>query len=123
MSTVIIVDDDSNLNLAISRLLRAAGFSTRCFASGGALLASADAFRADCLVLDIHLSDMTGFDLQRRLAAGGLNIPVIMITAHDDSMHRSAAHAIGAYAYLTKPFSSLSLIDAVARATAASSSS
>lgn len=106
--------------LAVSRLLEAAGFATRCFTSAGALLSDHEACKSDCLVLDVHLPDMTGFDLQRRLAAAGSTMPVVVITAHDDPMHRRAARDIGAYAYLTKPFSSLSLLDAVTRATASS---
>jgi FixJ family two-component response regulator len=73
---------------------------------------------ADCLVLDIHLPDMTGFELHRKLAAAGASAPVIVITAHDDAMHRRAAREIGACAYLMKPFSSHSLIEAVSRAVA-----
>ena len=118
MSTIIIVEDDGSVNLAVSRLLEAAGFNTRCFTSAGALLGYDKAGDADCLVLDVHLPDMTGFDLQRRLAAAGSTTPVVVITAHDDPMHRRAAHDIGAYAYLTKPFSGASLLDAVSRAAA-----
>ena len=104
--------------LAVSRLLEAAGFHTRCFKSAGALLSDRDAYKVDCLVLDVHLPDMTGFELQRRLAAAGSTTPVVVITAHDDAMHRRAAREIGAYAYLIKPFSSTSLVDAVTRAAA-----
>jgi FixJ family two-component response regulator len=119
VTTIIIVEDDSSVNLAVSRLLEAAGFTTRSFTSGGALLDDQHACDADCLVLDVHLPDMNGFDLQRRLAATGFTAPVVVITAHDDAMHRRAARDIGAFAYLTKPFSSLSLVDAVSRAAAA----
>jgi FixJ family two-component response regulator len=119
VTTIIIVEDDSSVNVAVSRLLEAAGFDTRCFMSGGALLEDERANDADCLVLDVHLPDMNGFDLQRRLAAKGFCAPVVVITAHDDAMHRRAARDIGAFAYLTKPFSSLSLVDAVSRAAAA----
>ena len=119
MTNIIIVEDDCSVNLAVSRLLEAAGFDVRSFTSGGALLADEEAYKADCLVLDVHLPDMNGFDLQRRLAAAGSNAPVVVITAHDDPMHRRAARDIGAFAYLTKPFSSMSLVDAVSRAAAA----
>jgi FixJ family two-component response regulator len=119
VTTIIIVEDDSSVNVAVRRLLEAAGFDTRCFTSGGALLDDEQANDADCLVLDVHLPDMNGFDLQRRLAANGFSAPVVVITAHDDAMHRRAARDIGAFAYLTKPFSSLSLVDAVSRAAAA----
>jgi FixJ family two-component response regulator len=118
VSTITIVEDDGSLNLAVSRLLETAGFTTRCFTSAGALLSDRDAHNADCLVLDVHLPDMTGFELQRRLAAAGSTMPVVVITAHDDPMHRRAAREIGACAYLIKPFSSLSLVDAVTRAAA-----
>ena len=123
VSTILIVEDDSSVNLAVSRLLEAAGFKTRSFLSAGALLADQDANGADCLVLDVHLPDMTGFELQRRMAASGFRAPVVVITAHDDPMHRRAAREIGAYAYLTKPFSSLSLVEAVVHATASASTS
>ena len=119
VSTIIIVDDDSSVNVAVSRLLEAAGFGVRSFTSAGALLADEQARDADCLVLDVHLPDMNGFDLQRRFAAAGSHAPVVVITAHDDAMHRRAARDIGAFAYLTKPFSSLMLVDAVTRAVAA----
>jgi FixJ family two-component response regulator len=121
VSTITIVEDDASVNLAVSRLLATAGFTTRCFTSAGALLSDRDAHKADCLVLDVHLPDMTGFELQRRLAAAGSTTPVVVITAHDDPMHRRAAREIGACAYLIKPFSSLALVDAVKRATAGSS--
>lgn len=122
VSTITIVEDDGSVILAVSRLLEAAGFDTRCFTSATALLSDLEACKADCLVLDVHLPDMTGFELQRRLSAAGSTMPVVVITAHDDPMHRRAAREIGAYAYLTKPFSSLSLLDAVTRAAAEASS-
>jgi FixJ family two-component response regulator len=118
---ILIVEDDSSVNVAVSRLLEAAGFKTRSFLSAGALLRDTDAHNADCLVLDVHLPDMNGFDLQRRLAASGFKAPVVVITAHDDPMHRRAARDIGASAYLTKPFSSLALVEAVVHATTAAS--
>lgn len=117
LHTVVIVEDDVSVNLAVSRLLEAAGFRTRCFASARAVIEDG-CVGVDCLVLDVHLPDMTGFDLQRKLAEAGSAAPVVVITAHDDPMHRRAARDIGAHAYLTKPFSSLSLLDAVSRAIA-----
>jgi FixJ family two-component response regulator len=94
VSTITIVEDDGSVILAVSRLLEAAGFHTRCFQSAGALLSDRDAYKADCLVLDVHLPDMTGFELQRRLAAAGSTTPVVVITAHDDAMHRRAAEVM-----------------------------
>jgi FixJ family two-component response regulator len=118
--TIFIIEDDVSVNLAVHRLLDAAGFTTRCFTSASALLDDPNACAADCLVLDVHLPDMNGFELQRKLHAAGSIAPVVVITAHDDPMHRRAAQEIGAYAYLTKPFSSSTLLEAVSRATGSS---
>jgi FixJ family two-component response regulator len=118
VTTIAIIEDDASLILAVSRLLEAAGFETRCFQSADAALADAEAGKADCLLLDVYLPEMTGFELQRRLAAAGSTTPIVVITAHDDPMHLRAARDIGACAYLVKPFSSMSLLDAVRRATA-----
>lgn len=115
--TIFIIEDDVSVNLAVNRLLVAAGFKTRCFTSAAALLADPGADSADCLVLDVHLPDMSGFELQRKLHAAGSSPPVVVITAHDDPMHRRAAREIGTFAYITKPFSSLTLLEAVSRAT------
>lgn len=119
--TIFIIEDDVSVNLAVNRLLEAAGFTTRCFTSAAALLADPGSCSADCLVLDVHLPDMNGFELQRKLHAAGSSAPVVVITAHDDPMHRRAAREIGAYAYITKPFSSSTLLEAVSRATSSGS--
>lgn len=121
VTTITIVEDDGSVILAVNRLLQAAGFATRCFQSAGAVLSDPDAGKTDCLLLDVHLPEMTGFELHRRLAAAGSTAPVVVITAHDDPMHLRAARNIGAYAYLIKPFSNKLLLDAVTRATARSS--
>jgi FixJ family two-component response regulator len=121
VSTITIVEDDLSVNLAVSRLLETAGFTTRCLTHAGARMWDHNAPEAECLVLYVAVPDITGFELQRRLAAAGSTTPVVVITAHDDPMHRRAAREIGACAYLIKPFSSLALVDAVKRAAAGSS--
>jgi FixJ family two-component response regulator len=109
---VAVIEDDVSLNRALLRQLRAAGFRTRSFRSGEEVLA-AQGHIADCFVLDIHLPDMTGFELLYQL---GTTRPIIVITAHDDPLHRRAASDLRAIAYLTKPFRRDALLDAVARA-------
>jgi FixJ family two-component response regulator len=67
-------------------------------------------------VLDIQMPGLSGFDLQERLAAARLPIPIIFITAHDDPLTRERARKSGAIAYLTKPFDAHALLEAVAKA-------
>lgn len=112
---VAVIEDDVSLNMAILRQLRAAGFRTRSFRSGQEVLA-AHGHIADCFVLDVHLPDMTGFELLGQL---GTTSPIVVITAHDDPLHRRAASDVRAIAYLTKPFARDALLEAVTRAVAA----
>lgn len=112
---VAVIEDDASLNMAILRQLRAAGFRTRSFRTGREVLA-AHGHIADCFVLDVHLPDMTGFELIGQIAA---KRPIVVITAYDDPLHRRAANDVHAIAYLTKPFARDVLIDAVSRAIAA----
>jgi FixJ family two-component response regulator len=103
---------------AIERLLHAAGYATQAFASAEAVLETGAGNRAACLVLDVHLPGLSGFDLRARLEAAGAKPPVVFITAHDESQWRDAAGRAGAIAYLLKPFAGHELLDAVARAVA-----
>lgn len=110
---VIIVEDDSGLSQALSRLLQAAGFRATSFGCAAAALADAALAGADCLVVDVHLPDMTGFELLQRLADNGVSLPVIVITAHDDAVSRQRAQAAGVDAYFPKPFAGRALVDAI----------
>jgi FixJ family two-component response regulator len=113
---VYIVDDDRSLLRALRRLVSAAGFPTEVFTSAEAFL-DADR-RADCacLVLDVHLGGLNGFELYERLVGRGILIPVIFMTAHDSAATRDRARAAGALAYLPKPFDDHLLLDAIRRA-------
>ena len=113
---VAVIEDDVSLNMALLRQLRAAGFRTRSFRSGQEVLAT-HGHIADCFVLDVHLPDMTGFELVRQL--GTTSPTLVVITAHDDPQHRRAASEVLAVAYLTKPIARATLLDAVTRALAA----
>lgn len=105
------------MSRALERLLKAHGFSVRCFPSAEEFLALAGNCDAACLVLDIRLGGRSGLELRRDLRACGSTIPVIFITAFDsESMHRDALEA-GCSAYLMKPFEASALIDAITVAT------
>ena len=112
---VAIVDDDTSMRVGLDRLLQARGFGTEVFASAEAFLDAASA--ADCLLLDINLTGMSGFDLRRRLSSAGSRLPVIFMTAFDDEATRHHAANLGCVAYLRKPFAGQLLIDAIADAT------
>jgi len=113
---VVVVDDDSSFLRAQERLLRAAGFEPLGYPSGESFLQESPHPPIDCVILDIRLGTMTGFDLARQLAAEGSRAPVIFITAHDEPEAREQARQMGCAAYLRKPFSAQSLIEAIRRA-------
>jgi FixJ family two-component response regulator len=110
-----VVEDDAGMRAAIHRLLQIEGFETLLFDSAEALLASGAASRAQCLVLDLNLPGMSGFELQSHLAGSGIAPPVVFITAHDLPKLRRQALASGS-GYLVKPFSGSALVDEVNRA-------
>jgi len=114
---ICVVDDDESLLRAIGRLLRAAGFTVASFASAEEFLEATHPVRPRCLVLDVRLSGMTGFELHEELLAGGTAPPVVFITAHDDPATRERARRAGAVQYLRKPFEESALIEALYRAT------
>jgi FixJ family two-component response regulator len=112
-----IVDDDASVLRALRRLISTAGFRVETFASAREFLDSGQRDRTACLVLDIHLGGMSGFELQERLAATGSPIRIVLITAHDDAATRERARRSGVAAYLRKPFDEQLLIGAIQRAT------
>lgn len=116
---IVIVEDDASLGHALDRLLGAAGFATRCFASAEALLGEPGAVSAAaCLLLDIHLPGASGFELMDRLRerTGTPSLPVLLMTADDSvATHRRAVQATGVPP-LVKPMESERLLSAIARA-------
>src|SRR3954470_13266661 len=120
-SFVAIVDDEESVRRALLRLLRAANMDAEAFASGAAFLESLDKFRPDCVVLDLQMPGLTGRDVQRRLISMQINLPVILITAHDDAVIQQQSLSDGAANYLRKPLRGdvllRSINESIARAT------
>ena len=112
---IAIVDDDSAIRRALHRLLEANGYTVESFASARDFLDASTRSRPACLVLDVHLNG-SGFELQERLAAGGMKIPIIFITAHDDDSTRRRVEQSGAAAHLWKPVDKQALLHAIHRA-------
>jgi FixJ family two-component response regulator len=109
--TIGVVEDDPSFLRALRRLLSGAGFSVATFASAEDFLASDSAATTSCLVLDVHLGGMSGFDLQQHLVSVGIPIPTIFITAADDAATRKRARS--GVAYLRKPFREGELLGAI----------
>ena len=113
---IAIVDDDPSMLRATKDLLEAHGFSTREFSSAEEFLIRGVAAQVDCLLLDIHLGGMSGFELRNQLKISGSTLPVIFITALDDEDTRAQAQKAGCVAFLRKPYSARQLMDAIRKA-------
>ncbi|MDX0640797.1 response regulator [Sinorhizobium medicae] len=113
---VAVVEDDPSMRKSVARLLNAHGFATEVYASAEAFLSCASQNRFGCIVLDIHLSGMSGIELWHRLKDTDFRIKVIFITALDDGVLEAEAMKAGCVAYLHKPFPADVLIGAVNRA-------
>jgi len=110
---VSVVDDDASLRRSVHNLLASVGFRVETFASAEDFLGSGHRERTKCLVLDLRMPGMTGFELLARLAALGSQIPVIVLTAHNDDEARRRTMQAGVVAFLGKPFRGDHLVDAV----------
>src|ERR1700736_564135 len=112
-STVLVIDDDSDLRASVGRLLRSVGLDAQLFASISDFLKSNPPDGPTCLVLDVRLPGQSGLDLQRELAAANREVPIIFITGHGDIPMSVQAMKGGAIEFLTKPFRDQDLIDAI----------
>jgi FixJ family two-component response regulator len=113
---IAVIDDDASIRRALRRLLQSAGFTVETFATASEFLDADYWAQTACLVLDIHLPGMSGFELQEYLAVSGVPIPIVFITALDDVATREQVNRAGAVGYLRKPFDENTLIEAISRA-------
>lgn len=113
---VAIVDDDLSFREGVSSLIRAAGWKVETFASAEEFLARPRAEAPSCLLLDLQLPDLSGLDLQKRMAEGDLDVPIVFITGHGDIPASVQAMKAGAVEFLTKPFDKEQLFLAIAEA-------
>jgi FixJ family two-component response regulator len=114
---VAIVDDDAAVRKALARLLSACAFEIHTYASAKEFLKSLRTGAPECLVVDLHMPDITGLDLQHHLARAGIKIPTIVITAHNEPGIRERCQSAGAAAFLLKPLHGDTLIGAISAAT------
>ena len=114
--TVFVVDDDLLMRGALISLFRSVGLSVQAFASATDLLEHPLPSAPSCLVLDIILPRLSGFELQIELDRLGSKIPIVFITGHGNIPMSVKAMKAGAIDFLTKPFRDQELLEAVTRA-------
>ena len=109
-----VVDDDHSVRESLARLIRSVGFSVKVFESAEEFLSASNSQQADCLILDIRMPGMNGFELQRELSTSNRELPVIFITAHgSDHEVRARALRAGAVDYLLKPLKEDEVLNAI----------
>lgn len=116
VQVVHIVDDDEAVSDSLQLFLQAAGLNTVTYSSAQDFL---DAYRhehAGCLLLDIHMPDMSGLHLQQELLAVGSTLPIIFVTGHASVSTAVQALKAGAFDFIEKPFDNLQLLGMVNRA-------
>src|SRR5262245_63433958 len=114
---VAMVDDDPRVRVSIQSVLESAGYEAATFESAEAFLASGALSRVTCVIADVRLPGIDGTELQRRIRRERRQLPIIIISAHDDYEIRRQALRDGAVAFLVKPFDGGELLEHVARAT------
>ena len=110
---VYVVDDDESVRESVKRLITSVGLHVQTFGSTHEFLSAKRPEAPACLVLDVRLPDSSGLELQRDLAAAGVEIPIIFITGHADVPMTVRAMKAGAVEFLTKPFRGQELLDAI----------
>ena len=108
-----VVDDDASVLRTTTLLIESLGFRAAGFESAELFLNSGELHETSCLVVDVRMPGMSGLELQSRLAALGCNIPIIFITAYDDTASRKRALQAGAVAFLGKPFTDEILLQTI----------
>ena len=117
--TVFVVDDDQSVRKGLERLLQTRGYHVESFGSAEEFLQHEVDVRVACLILDISLPGLSGFELRNQLSERGIFLPCIFVTGHGDIPMAVRAIKSGAVSFLTKPFSERELTTEVEKAIAA----
>jgi FixJ family two-component response regulator len=104
-SLVAVIENDAVSRSALGRLLQAGGFEPALFSSAETFIASWADRAWLCLIVDVHLTGMSGIDLQQRLRSEGCEVPIVITTGDRADMIRERAQQAGCIAFLLKPFS------------------
>ena len=108
-----IVDDDESIRRTTTFLIESFGFRAASFESAEGFLKSFRLHQTSCLIVDVQMPRMSGLQLQSQLAAEGIGIPIIFVTAYDDRGLRHQAKQAGAVAFLGKPFNDEELLEGI----------
>ena len=111
--TVFIIDDDLSIRKGITRLVKAIGFNAESYESATEFLDSGKCLEHGCIILDVHMPEMTGPELQEKLVNTGCSMPIIFLSAHGDVPTTTSAMKKGAVDFLTKPVNVDELLTAI----------
>jgi FixJ family two-component response regulator len=117
-SLIAVLDDEPEMRKALRRVLTGRGFRVTEYDGGEALLPALDVNLPDCLLLDLHMPGINGFDVLKAIGLRKLPVPVIVITAHDEPGTADRVRQLGAVAYLKKPVDRDDLLAAIEAAIA-----
>ncbi len=110
---VYVIDDDDSIRDAIEMLLLSANMNVQTFKTGEEFLHLDHQKERSCIISDLKMKGLDGFDLCKKLHKKGINIPVIFLTAFDSHEYRRQAKEIGAVGYLSKPVDDQAMIDTI----------
>ena len=110
---VVVIDDDDSVRAALKELLESVGLKVRLYASANAFQEDRIPDATSCLVLDVRLHETSGLKVQEELKRAEVHMPIVLITAYGDIPMAVRAMKVGAIDFLTKPFCSQDLLDAV----------
>lgn len=110
-----IIDDDPAMRSSLVDLMESAGYSAIGFASAEDFLRSGERMSSDCIITDIQMPGLDGFDLKRTLDEAKSRVPIIMITARIDQYSERQVRECGAFCFLRKPFLATDLLTCVER--------
>jgi FixJ family two-component response regulator len=114
--TISIIEDDESLRISLAGLVRSMGWKPLVYATAEEFMESGVYRETDCVVTDIHMPGLSGFDLKDWLKAHSSVAPVIMITARSEKHLRAQALASGAFCFLEKPFALSTLLSCIEKA-------
>ena len=112
---IYILDDDESVLRSLKILMVSYGFAVDTFSSAEEFFKAVPNTAIGCLILDIHMPEINGWDTQQRLDKTGYKLPVIVITADKDDRFRDMALKAGAVGFLQKPFEDHYLLHMVTR--------